>query len=162
MNSTTKDTEPISKLITDNSEVIDTTTTKENYDTLKATIEALSKDFSKFEDKKVKAAGQRVRNNLLNAKKMCDTLRKQIMKEMRELPTKHRISSSDDEDTKEEVKEETKEVKEEIFCPTHAGVKSEEEETPPSEREMMEHTGELKPVITKKERKPRKANKKKD
>ena len=153
------------EMITDNSdnEIIDSITTKENYDTLKATIEALSKDFSKFEDKKVKAAGQRVRNNLLNAKKLCDTLRKQIMKEMRELPTKHRISSSDDEETKEENKEETKE---EVICPTHAAVKSEEEETkeetPPSEREMMEMTGELEPVITKTKRKPRKANKKKD
>tara|TARA_R110001599_G_scaffold73668_3_gene203662 strand:- start:5913 stop:6377 length:465 start_codon:yes stop_codon:yes gene_type:complete len=154
MNSTTKDTD---------NEIIDSITTKENYDTLKATIEALCKDFIKFEDKKVKAAGQRVRNNLLNAKKLCDTLRKQIMKEMRELPTKHRISSSDDEETKEETKEE-------VICPTQAAVKSEEEETkeetkeetPPSEREMMETAGELEPVITKTKRKPRKANKKKD
>jgi hypothetical protein len=82
-------------------------TTKENYKELKATIDSLTKDFEKFDTKKVKAAGQRVRNHLLNAKKLCDVLRKQLMCEMRDLPTKHRIVSEPAvESSKDEIKEE--------------------------------------------------------
>ena len=118
----------------------------ENYTNIKAVIVALDQDYEKFEKKKVKVAGARVRNNLLNIKKLCDILRKQVLVQIKDLPIKHRPSSSDDEE-KEEKKEEKK------------------EEMPPTEREMMEEAGELKPKITKitkKERKPRKANKKKE
>jgi hypothetical protein len=135
-------------------------TISENYINIKAVIVALDQDYEKFEKKKVKVAGARVRNNLLNIKKLCDILRKQVLAQIKELPIKHRSQSSDDEEkeTKEETKEEEKEVKEE---------EKKEEEMPPTEREMMEEAGEIEPVITKpkiikKERKPRKANKKKE
>lgn len=66
----------------------------ENYEALKATIEALKIDYEKFQDRKVKAAGGRVRNNLLNCKKLCDKIRKQVLVEIKEIPTKHRISDA--------------------------------------------------------------------
>ena len=80
---------------------------------MKATIEALSVDFEKFDSKNVKAAGQRTRNHLLTAKKLCDTLRKQIITEMRELPTKHRISDTETKEENEELPPEPVELKRE-------------------------------------------------
>ena len=62
----------------------------DNYKALKSIIETLDIDFSKFQHKKVKACGARVRNNLLNVKKLCDMLRKQILFDIKEIPTKHR------------------------------------------------------------------------
>lgn len=73
-------------------------TMKENYDALKATVEALTLDYEKFNDKKVKAAGARVRNNLLNCKKLCDTLRKQVLADIKALPIKHRVKAGEAED----------------------------------------------------------------
>jgi hypothetical protein len=61
------------------------------YKKLQSCVENMGVDLQKFREKKVKAAGQRVRNNLLNAKKMCDGIRKSMMSEMRDIPTKHRI-----------------------------------------------------------------------
>ena len=79
---------------------------EENYKDLQALIECLNLDFDKFKEKKVKAAGQRARNNLLNTKKLCDKLRKQILEEIRTIPVKHRISEDEDVKTDEDVKEE--------------------------------------------------------
>jgi hypothetical protein len=62
----------------------------ENYENLKAVITALTNDYEKFKQKKVKAAGQRVRASLLNTKKLCDTLRKQVKEEINSIPIKHR------------------------------------------------------------------------
>lgn len=78
---------------------------EENYKDLQALIECLNIDFDKFQKKKVKAAGQRARNNLLNTKKLCDTLRKQIITEIKEIPVKHRITDDEGSDTKEEAEE---------------------------------------------------------
>ena len=64
----------------------------ENYKDLKALIECLNLDYDKFKLKKVKVAGQRVRNNLLDTKKLCDKIRKQILEQIRDIPVKHRIS----------------------------------------------------------------------
>ena len=75
-------------------------TMEENYKDLQALIECLNIDFDKFREKNVKAAGQRARNNLLNTKKVCDKLRKQILAQIKTIPVKHRIS--DDEDIKSE------------------------------------------------------------
>ena len=75
-------------------------TMEENYKDLQALIECLNIDFDKFREKNVKAAGQRARNNLLNTKKVCDKLRKQILTQIKTIPVKHRIS--DDEDSKSE------------------------------------------------------------
>ena len=80
--------------------------TNENYELLKSCSKALCQDYEKFNNKKIKAAGQRTRNNLLNMKKLCDQLRKQILTEMQEIPIKSRIPKE-----KSEVKSEN-EVKE--------------------------------------------------
>ena len=82
-------------------------TISENHKELQSIFDALNQDFQKFNLKKVKIAGARVRNNLLNCKKLCDKLRKQIQNEVRALPTKHRII-----DTTTKVEEKPIEVKE--------------------------------------------------
>ena len=134
-------------------EVVETTekTTVENYEALKATIEALNTDFEKFQDKKVKAAGQRARNSLLNCKKLCDKLRKQILAEIKEIPIKHRITDDETES------------------------QDEKEEAPPSPPKLVRQVGEIKetgangaheshqpePKEKPKSKRKRKANKKK-
>ena len=115
-------------------------TSQENYETLKATIESLKTDFEKFENKKVKAAGQRTRNHLLSIKKLCDTLRKQIISEMRDLPTKHRIIDN------KEVKEEPEEV----------------EKVKPEEVAEVKPEPEPEEIKPEKKKRQRKANKSKD
>ena len=114
----------------------DVKTMSENYETLKATADAMTSDFDKFNSKKIKAAGQRVRSNLLTIKKLCDTLRKQIIADIKEIPIKHRIDTSDEEKDEE--------------VPEPLELKRETTEAP----EVVEE-----PV--KKVRKPRRANKKK-
>lgn len=79
-------------------------TIDENYENLKAVITALTNDYEKFKQKKVKAAGQRVRASLLNTKKLCDTLRKQVKEEITAIPIKHRNKSSDEDKTSDEDK----------------------------------------------------------
>ena len=68
---------------------------EENYATLKAIVESMSVDMDKFNTKKVKACGQRVRSNLLTVKKLCDVLRKQIIADIKEIPVKHRVDKSE-------------------------------------------------------------------
>jgi hypothetical protein len=141
-------------------------TMQENYDALKAIVVALDQDFEKFQDKKVKAAGGRVRNNLLNCKKLCDKLRKQVLADIKILPIKHR--KLNDEEGKD------------YENPTPSPTVSEDElvdlETPVLERENTEMPPlvpvRLRQTIDKqldlekvkkprKPRKPRKTNKKK-
>jgi hypothetical protein len=130
-------------------------TMQENYDALKAIVVALDQDFEKFQDKKVKAAGGRVRNNLLNCKKLCDKLRKQVLADIKILPIKHRKLND----------EEGKDYENPTNTPAQSSNTdtSEDElvdlETPVLERENTEMPEQLKKV--KKPRKPRKANKKK-
>ena len=88
----------------------DIKTIDENYDNLKAVITALTNDYEKFKQKKVKAAGQRVRASLLNTKKLCDTLRKQVKEEISSIPIKHRNKSSDEASTSEDDKPEEENV----------------------------------------------------
>ena len=127
----------------------------EIYGNLKAIIIALDQDYEKFKSKKIKVAGARVRNTLLHCKKLCDMLRKQLLTQINKLPVKHRSKSSDEFDVSN---------KSEVPLGTSISSGSEEDtmETPLSEREMMEHSGEIPPVITKTKRKPRRANKKKE
>jgi hypothetical protein len=84
-----------------------------NYNSLKALVEALETDYTKFNTRKIKVCGNRVRNNLLNIKKLCDSLRKEIQEELNSLPTKHRIKNIKVEDEVKNV-EEVKEVEEEF------------------------------------------------
>jgi len=65
-------------------------TTAQNYEKIKSTINAMDTDYTKFTEKKIKASGNRLRNNLLNIKKLCDELRKQVLTEMEQIPTKPR------------------------------------------------------------------------
>ena len=117
---------------------------------IKSTVEALETDYNKFKSKKVKAAGQRVRNQLLNTKKMCDQLRKQIVEEMVSMPTKHRIGVSLDCETAKQT------TKEDSFdCETT-------KQTEETEETAKQTTKEEPAEVVKKVRKPRKANKKKN
>ena len=113
--------------------VEDLKTMSENYEALKATVDAMTSDFEKFNTKKIKAAGQRARSNLLTIKKLCDKLRKQIIVDIKDIPIKHRIDTDDEIPEPLELKRETTEAP-----------KLETDEEP-----------------VKKVRKPRRANKKK-
>ena len=61
-----------------------------DYETLRSTIEALTMDYTKFKEQKIKACGLRVRNNLLNCKKLCDKIRKDVLLDMKAVPVKAR------------------------------------------------------------------------
>lgn len=128
---------------------------EENYRDLQALIECLNLDFDKFRQKKVKAAGQRARNNLLNTKKLCDKLRKQILEEIKGIPVKHRIS--DDEKSEEDIKTE-----DELIEIDPVGDKVIEElpkgANGPAPVQVVKPDGEVKD----KPKRKRKANKKKD
>ena len=67
-------------------------TSTENYEQLKATVESVQNDFEKFRDKHVKISASRARHALLDAKKLCDILRKQILEECKALPVHHHES----------------------------------------------------------------------
>ena len=81
----------------------------DNYDELKCLIDALYLDFDKFRNKKVKASGQRARNILLNCKKLCDVMRKEILNDLKNMPIKQRKAK--EEAKEEEAKEEEVEEK---------------------------------------------------
>src|SRR6056300_284138 len=99
-------------------------TIDENYENLKAVITALTQDYEKFKAKKVKAAGQRVRASLLNTKKLCDIMRKQVIEDIRALPIKHRKSSDEDKSDSDKVSDEDKTSEEEEKKEEHPFVKS--------------------------------------
>jgi hypothetical protein len=63
----------------------------ENYEKICSMVKAMETDHIKFSQKKVKASGNRLRNNLLNIKKLCDEMRKDILTDMAKIPTKHRV-----------------------------------------------------------------------
>ncbi len=84
-------------------------TIDENYENLKALITSLNQDYEKFREKKVKASGQRVRASLLNIKKLCDVLRKDVIKDIKEIPIKSRKKKEEKkDDTVETVRDEPK------------------------------------------------------
>lgn len=62
----------------------------ENYEKLKSTYELITKDFEKFLLKDTKAAGVRVKSNILECVKLCNTLEGQIMEKVKNIPSKHR------------------------------------------------------------------------
>ena len=70
-------------------------TLPQNYELLQATVKMLNQDYEKFKEKKVKVAGSRFRNNLLNCKKLCDVIRKQVQTEIQKLPVKSRAKSAE-------------------------------------------------------------------
>lgn len=60
----------------------------ETFQELKSLVNSLEYEMRKFESKKVKVSGQRVRNGLLNIKKLSDQLRKDIQAELKAMPTR--------------------------------------------------------------------------
>lgn len=63
---------------------------EQNYQDFKSVVQMINNDYEKFHIKKVKVSGQRCRNNLLTCKKLCDSLRKDILQNMKEMPVKSR------------------------------------------------------------------------
>ena len=63
---------------------------EQNYEDFKSVVQMINNDYEKFHIKKVKVSGQRCRNNLLTCKKLCDSLRKNVLDEMKEMPVKSR------------------------------------------------------------------------
>ena len=96
----------------------------DNYDELKCLIDALYLDFDKFRNKKVKASGQRARNILLNCKKLCDVMRKEILNDLKNMPIKQRKAKKE---AKKEAKEEVEEEVEEEAKEEEAKEESKEE-----------------------------------
>ena len=66
---------------------------EENYKNLQSIVDSINIDFDKFKTKKIKACGIRVRNNLLNIKKICDKLRVQLLKDIKDIGVKPRSQS---------------------------------------------------------------------
>ena len=66
-------------------------TSAEEYDTLRSSINALSVDFKKFNEKKVKIAGSRIRSKLLDIKKITDSLRVTVLADIKKIPIKKRV-----------------------------------------------------------------------
>lgn len=83
-------------------------TSNENYEILCALVKASEIDFEQFQTSHVKACGNRVRHNLLNVKKLCDTLRKQILEDTKVMPNNKREPKQ--EDKQDEKKDEDLEI----------------------------------------------------
>lgn len=63
---------------------------QQNYEKLNGIVSALSGDLDKFNAKRNKSAGQRVRSGLLNCKKVCDLMRKQLNEDIKSIPVASR------------------------------------------------------------------------
>ena len=64
------------------------------YAQLKSLVLVLDIDYEKFKEQKIKVSGTRLRNSLLTIKKLCDSLRKDIMSEIKALPVKKRVKKT--------------------------------------------------------------------
>lgn len=62
----------------------------ENYELFKSTVDLINKDFEKFKIKDTKAAGIRVKSNILECVKLCNILENQIIDKVKSIPSKHR------------------------------------------------------------------------
>ena len=65
-------------------------TLDENYMALKAVVLVCDTDYDKFTRDHVKVSASRLRGNLLAAKKLCDVVRKQVLEDLKSLPSKPR------------------------------------------------------------------------
>lgn len=61
-----------------------------SYLELKSLVASIDYEMKKFEARKVKVSGARVRASLLSVKKLADKMRKDIQEQIRELPSKSR------------------------------------------------------------------------
>tara|TARA_R110002126_G_scaffold255844_3_gene398866 strand:- start:2351 stop:2599 length:249 start_codon:yes stop_codon:yes gene_type:complete len=66
-------------------------TMDKRYSELKSMVDSMEGEFKKFNDKKIKTSGKRVRNSLLSCKKMCDVLRREIQAELKSMPVSSRV-----------------------------------------------------------------------
>ena len=63
----------------------------QQYKLLEDVVEILKHDFIKFNEKKIKIAGIRVKNHLTVINNLTNLMKKGIIQEIKSLPTKHRI-----------------------------------------------------------------------
>ena len=90
---------------------------RENYTLLRGMCDAMEADLEKLQDGKVKASGARSRQSLLACKKLCDTMRKQVLEEVKAIPVKSRakaVAPVDPDATKSASEEAMEEVVEEV------------------------------------------------
>jgi hypothetical protein len=80
-----------------NTEEMKILTLNDNFERIKGLTNTLAIDFIKL-DKKVKCSGARVRQTLLDIKKLCDLMRRQVLSQVKEIPIKHRVKK-----TKEDI-----------------------------------------------------------
>jgi hypothetical protein len=76
-----------------NTEEMKILTLNDNFERIKGLTNTLSIDFIKL-DKKVKCSGARVRQTLLDIKKLCDLMRRQVLSQVKEIPIKHRVKKT--------------------------------------------------------------------
>lgn len=76
-----------------NTEEMKILTLNDNFERIKGLTNTLAIDFIKL-DKKVKCSGARVRQTLLDIKKLCDLMRRQVLSQVKEIPIKHRVKKS--------------------------------------------------------------------
>lgn len=91
----------------------------EQFQVMHSLIETSNIELHKLQNKKIKTSAGKIRANLLTIKKLCDTTRKQVLEEMKAIPTKTRTKTPPN--TPEPV----------------------EEKTELTEREVMEELGEI-------------------
>jgi hypothetical protein len=65
-------------------------TLDENYKALKSTIIVCDTDYDRFTQDMIKVSAGRLRGNLLAVKKLCDVVRKQVLEDLKALPSKPR------------------------------------------------------------------------
>ena len=66
----------------------------ESYQKLKTIVESMGEDCSKFHDSKVKACATRYRAKLLQCKKLCTEIRKEVQVEVKSIPVKRKAKSA--------------------------------------------------------------------
>ena len=62
----------------------------EHMTTINALLETSSIELKKLEEKQIKTSGAKIRANLLTIKKLCDTMRKEVLEKVKSIPTKNR------------------------------------------------------------------------
>ena len=78
-----------------NTEEMKILTLNDNFERIKGLTNTLAIDFIKL-DKKVKCSGTRVRQTLLDIKKLCDLMRRQVLSQVKEIPIKHRVKKTNE------------------------------------------------------------------
>jgi hypothetical protein len=80
-------------------------TLDENYKALKSTIIVCDTDYDRFTQDMIKVSAGRLRGNLLAVKKLCDVVRKQVLEDLKALPSKPKAKKHVVEPVEEPVEE---------------------------------------------------------